>query len=103
LLASDDARRFVEEAKREYDLVIFDLPPALAVADIDGFAARLDAVLLLVKSGKLSRGVVGHAVRKLEQVGANLVGSVLNAARPTRNEQKYGYGYGYGYGSKHAA
>lgn len=103
LLASEEALRLLEEVKHEYDLVIFDVPPALAVADIDGFAARLDGVLLLVKSGKLSQGVVRQAVRKLEQVGANLVGSVLNAARPTRNEQKYGYGYGYGYGSKHAA
>lgn len=103
LLASEEALRLLEEVKHEYDLVIFDVPPALAVADIDGFAARLDGLILLVKSGKLSQGVVRQAVRKLEQVGANLVGSVLNAARPTRNEQKYGYGYGYGYGSKHAA
>lgn len=103
LLAGDAALTLLTELQQVYDLVIFDVPPALAVADIDGFAARLDGVLLLTKSGTLSQSVVRHAVRKLEQVGANLVGAVLNAARPTRNEQKYGYGYGYGYGSKHAA
>jgi len=103
LLASEEALRLIEEVRDEYDLILFDVPPALAVADIDSFAARLDAVLLVVKSSKLSEGVVRHAVCKLEQVGANLIGAVLNAARPTRNEQKYGYGYGYGYGSKRAA
>lgn len=103
LLAGEAMLRLLDELKQSYDLVVFDVPPALAVADLDGFAARLDGVLLVVRNGRLSHGVVAEAVKKLERVGANLIGAVLNAARPTRGENKYGYGYGYGYGSRDAA
>ena len=98
LLAGEITEGFLQEVREAYDLVVFDVPPALAVADIDCLASRLDALLLVTRSGKLSNKVVREGARRLQQVGANLVGCVLNCARPTRGEQKYGYGYGYGYG-----
>jgi succinoglycan biosynthesis transport protein ExoP len=103
LLAGAETGRFVAAVREAYDLVVFDVPPALAVADIDCLAVQLDAVLLITRAGKLSSKVVREGRRRLESVGAKLVGCVLNAARPTRGEQKYGYGYGYGYGERDAA
>ena len=99
LLAGEITGHFVQEVREAYDLVVFDVPPVLAVADIDCLADKLDALLLVVHSGRLSSKVVAEGCRRLEQVGANLIGCVLNAARPRRREQKYGYGYGYGYGT----
>lgn len=99
LFAGKQTRRFIEETREAYDLVVFDVPPALAVADIDCLAPLLDALLLVTRSAKLSQAVVQEGVRRLRRTGANVVGAVLNAARPSRGEQKYGYGYGYGYGS----
>lgn len=100
LLAGEITGRFLKEVREAYDIVVFDVPPALAVADIDCLASKLDALLLVTRSGRLSNKVVREGARRLQQVGANLVGCVLNAARTTRGEQKYGYGYGYGYGSQ---
>ena len=70
--------------------------PALAVADIDSIAARLDAMVLLAKSNKISGPIVSAAANRLRQVGANLIGTVLNAS----SGGTYGYGYGYGYGER---
>jgi tyrosine-protein kinase Etk/Wzc len=103
LLAGEETARLVAEVREAYDLVVFDVPPALAVADIDCLAVQLDAVFLITRAGKLSSRVVQEGRRRLESVGAKLVGCVLNAARPTRGEQRYGYGYGYGYGERDAA
>jgi len=100
LLAGAVTARFIAEVREAYDLVIFDVPPVLAVADIDCLAAQLDGLLLVVRAGQLSGKVVEDGMRRLDQMGANLIGCVLNAARPRRREQKYGYGYGYGYGAK---
>jgi capsular exopolysaccharide synthesis family protein len=98
LLEGPSAARMLEEARGAYDLVVFDVPPALAVADIEAFAARLDAVLLVCRAGRVSPEVVGEAAERLRQVGANLIGAVLNAVGAASRRARYGHGYGYGYG-----
>ncbi len=98
LLAGETCERLIDEIRDAYDLVIFDVPPALAVADTESFVARLDAVVLLARSRRLTRTVLARTAGRLRGAGANLIGCVLNADRPNRTESKYGYGYGYGYG-----
>ncbi len=100
LLASERALDLVSEVREEYDLVLFDVPPVLAVADIDCFAARLDGIVLLCRSAKVTSAAAGEAARRLRRAGANLLGAVLNAAPAAR---KKGYGYGYGYDARSAA
>lgn len=98
LLAGREFDELLGELSREYDLVIVDVPPVLAVSDIESVAPRLDALLLLCRSNKVSSDVVAAAARRLRQVGANLIGTVLNAVGTSLVHNKYGYGYGYGYG-----
>ena len=81
-----------------YDLVVFDVAPVLAVADIECLASQLDTVLLLCRSTKTTDAQVRDSVTRLRQVGANVVATVLNGVRQRRGD--YGYGYGYGYGSQ---
>ncbi len=99
LLAGESCERLIAELREAYDLVVFDVPPALAVADTESFVARLDAVVLLARSRRLTRTVLARAAGRLRGAGAHLIGCVLNADRPNRTESKYGYGYGYGYGA----
>jgi len=98
LLAGAHSRELIAELREAYDLVIFDVPPVLAVADIECLAPHLDAVLLLCRSSKLMDTAVTHAVTRLRQVGTNLVGAVLNAV-VARGVTSGDYGYGYGYGT----
>jgi capsular exopolysaccharide synthesis family protein len=97
LLDGDAFGGLLAELRAEYDLVVLDVPPALSVADIDSIAARLDALILVCKSNKVSGPVVAAAAGRLRQVGANLIGTVLNAVGSSGGSA-YGYGYGYGYG-----
>jgi Mrp family chromosome partitioning ATPase len=98
LLESKACEELIAELRASHDLVVFDVPPALAVADTEGFASKLDAVVLLCRSRKLTRAVIARTAERLRGAGANLIGAVLNADRPNRMEGGYGYGYGYGYG-----
>jgi len=93
-----------DEWKGAYDLVVFDFPPALAVADVDILARELDAIVLLYRSGGAHREALAAAARRLSRTRANVVGAVLNAIRPTRAGSSASYGsYGYGYGDKTAS
>lgn len=64
------------------DVVVVDAPPVLRVVDSVAFAQSADAVLLVVNPKRSSPGAVQEAVSELRQVGAHLVGAVLNERRP---------------------
>ncbi len=102
LLASSLMAGLVNEMKAEFDYVLFDVPPVLAVADASSFLNELDAILLLCRANHVPEGMVVSATRRLRMVGAPVIGSILNGFRPSRMQgdySHYGYGYGYGYGS----
>lgn len=94
LFASERAGELLGEFADEFDVVVYDLPPALAVADAADFAHRLDAMLLVHRMGAVPRAALAEAKRRLDNVGAPLVGGVLNGVKTSRGTMKrYGYGY----------
>ena len=99
LLRTAGAKHLLEEFKGVYDHVVFDLPPAMIVSDVETFADEFDAVALVYRSGGVSRGMLIRTVQRLRQSGVDLAGVVLNFVR---HSSAGGYGYygeGYGYGA----
>jgi capsular exopolysaccharide synthesis family protein len=96
-LTGPRANELIRELEAAYDLVVFDLPPALVVADVESFAHSLDAIVLLYRCGGLPAAAVETACVRLRQSGANLVGAVMNAYRHERRGGGYYGAYG-GYG-----
>ena len=97
LLASSKAGDLVEEMRAEFDLVVFDLPPAVVVADVANFASRLDAVLMLYRSGGVPGKLLDSAAQRLRRSGMEPIGVIMNAVVVSRAPGGYGYGYGYSY------
>ncbi|MCB9591651.1 MAG: polysaccharide biosynthesis tyrosine autokinase [Sandaracinaceae bacterium] len=83
----------VKEALRLYDRVVFDSPPLGAVTDAAVLAPQLDAALIVIKAQSTTRDALRSALRQLHDVGANVVGGVLNDLDPRRK----GYGGGADY------
>jgi len=81
LIDSKRLRDFVEEAKREYDFIVFDSPPILSTADAAILAAKMDGVLLVYRIGAVSRGLLKRSTTQLEQVKSPLMGVVLNGMK----------------------
>jgi len=100
LLDSPQFTALLAELEGAYDLVVCDVPPAMAVSDMETCAAHIDALLLVVRSDKASARLVEQATRRLKQTGANLIGAVLNGVGTSLANGKYGNGYGYGYGKR---
>ncbi|MBN1832870.1 MAG: polysaccharide biosynthesis tyrosine autokinase, partial [Deltaproteobacteria bacterium] len=101
LLESKALNDFLEEAKEEYDMIIFDSPPILSTADAAILSAKVDGVLLVYRVGIVSRGLLKRATAQLEQVKCNIMGVILNGMRPEvssdfQDLKSYNYYYAYG-------
>lgn len=91
LLGSNKMRRLIDEAKDQYDLVIFDTPPVLAVTDAQLLANFVDGSLLVIRSKKTDQESAIKAKELLEPAKAKLLGAVLNDVQ-TSKDQYYYYG-----------
>ncbi len=78
ILGSARMTELIQRLEASADVVIFDSPPVLAVADAVILASRVDGVVLVVKAKRTRRSVVREALKRLQQVGARLVGGVMN-------------------------
>jgi non-specific protein-tyrosine kinase len=94
LLDSGRMLEVIEELKSRADIVIFDSPPVLSVADATILAAKMDGVLLVVDSGYTRRGTAKRAKEVLQGIGANIVGVVVNRAVVKAEADYYDYSYG---------
>lgn len=92
LLGSRRFAEFLGEASRDFDYVLVDAPPVRAVADPVVLATMSDAVLLVVDARGTRKVLLQQAVRRLEAVGANVVGTIMNNAK-TRSQEYYYGGY----------
>ncbi len=92
LLGSDRMTWILEELRSIAEMVIIDTPPSL-VADAQVLAAKVDAVLLVVKPGKTSAEAARSSMELFRRAGARVVGVVLN--RIPRNRPYYYGGYKY--------
>ncbi len=93
LLASPAMRAVQREALLRADLVIYDTPAVLAVPDALELARHVDAAILVGRIGTTSRRQLAAAIERVEQVGGEVAGTVLNDLDP----QKDGYYYSYYY------
>jgi polysaccharide biosynthesis transport protein len=88
----------IEEATREYDLVVLDAPPLLGFAEPLQMATAVDGVIVVARAGDTSRKALSSVITTLSRLRANLVGVVLNEVH---REVSAGYYYYYGHYSKY--
>lgn len=99
LLQSRRFRELLSELTSRYDRVILDSPPVVAVTDPAIIGAIADGTLLIARAGQTKLEMGLHAVRQLTDVGANLLGMVLNDVDLSFSGYAYyQYRYGYYYG-----
>jgi polysaccharide biosynthesis transport protein len=96
LLSGVRMRVLLQELAKSFDLVILDTPPVLATADAGILGSLADGVLLVVRAGQTDRVAAKRAHQQLVNVGARVVGTVLND--PGGEVSQYGdYYYPYDY------
>jgi receptor protein-tyrosine kinase len=88
-LGSQAMVKVLEEAKRVADIVIVDAPPTLPVADPAVLAALVDGTVLVCRWHKTSLHAASATRSMLDNVGADVIGVVLNAEGGGRSANYY--------------
>ncbi len=97
LLRSEGMGELIELLRQDYDHILIDSPPLGPVADSLLLARHVDGVAVVVRSGETSRDLAESAVTRLRQVGATILGLILNDANKGAAYWKAGYSrYNYG-------
>ncbi len=68
----------------EFDMVLFDAPPVIAVTDAAVLGAKVDGVLLVIQAGKTRRDHAERAKELLEKAHVRIVGATLTNAPKDR-------------------
>lgn len=92
LLGSRAMENFLAQAKQNYDMVIFDTAPVLAVTDGQILSNLVDGVLLVTRSKQTEIEAGKKAVDLLHQVNAKVLGGVLNDVEAKHSNYYYYYG-----------
>ncbi len=79
MLASETFGQLLHQAGREFDVVIVDTPPLLAVSDACVVASQADGVLLSISLGRNRRVAVRRSLELLDAQGAHILGAVVQS------------------------
>ncbi|OAB39969.1 capsular biosynthesis protein [Paenibacillus macquariensis subsp. defensor] len=92
LLSSGRMHEIVESWKGDYDIILIDTSPIMAVADGIIVASICDGVILVVQAGKVKQEYIQKSKERLEHVKAHIIGVVLNKKKLNKSESnQYNY------------
>lgn len=95
LLSSKQMEDLLAKARADYDFVILDTPPVLAVTDASVLGRLVDAAILIVRYNAAQKQVVRRCIDLLERSGTHLLGVAVNAVDFTAPEYSDYYGRKY--------
>ena len=97
LLGSHAMKEFIRTMKLEYDIVLADAPPLLAVTDAAVMAKEADDVVIVTSAGMTRVNALMSAVELLHNFDAKMLGVVLNNFDIRSSFGSYAYGHPNGY------
>lgn len=94
LLGSNRMEELLEQMHAKYDIILFDMPPVMAVTDAQLLASKADGTLVVIREGTTKKEEAIKTKKLLELVDANVLGTVYNGTARIADQ---GYYYYYGF------
>lgn len=94
MLLNPNLAKFLKSVSAEYDVVIIDSPPVLAVTDATVLGRHAGTAFLVVRQGVTSVPQVRESAKRFTQAGVTVNGTVFNGLKSRPGNDGYGYGYG---------
>jgi len=91
MLGSKKMEDLVSSLESQFDYIIFDTPPVTVVTDAVVLSRLSDGVILVIKQKYTDRESVRQAKSNLENVGANIIGCILNEFKAEQTSKSYSY------------
>jgi succinoglycan biosynthesis transport protein ExoP len=105
LIGSDRMKDLIAELLQEYDRVLIDSPPIVAVTDSVVLSRFVEGIVLVIHVGVTTRDIITNCIRQVRDVQGHVLGAVLNNVNIGKDSyyyyQYYYYYYGEG-GEKHS-
>ena len=92
LLTSQMMEQFLREANDQFDIVLLDTPPVIAVTDAAVLSRKVDGIVLVMRSAHTERDIIMRSRGLLEKVNAKLLGVLVNGLQVNN---MYGSYYNY--------
>ncbi|MBM6615849.1 CpsD/CapB family tyrosine-protein kinase [Desemzia sp. RIT804] len=92
LLASNKMDQLMDKLTNYFDLILFDLPPILAVTDAQVMANKTDGTIFVIRNGVAEKNNLYKAKELLEHVHANVIGVVYNDKKRSSESAYHYYG-----------
>ena len=108
MLSQPQMQAMVDTLRQKFDFVIFDAPPVSVVTDAAVIGRYVDGAIFVVRSDYAPTDAVRGAVKKLQDAGVRVLGSVLTrydmkkALKGSSYAYSYAYNYNYAYGKQDA-
>ncbi|NQV13944.1 polysaccharide biosynthesis tyrosine autokinase [bacterium] len=93
LLGSKRMSELIETLEQDWDIIILDSPPMVAVTDATIISREIDAMILVVHSGKTDKHSFSRTIASLRSINVPLVGVVLNSVTSKNSYGSYYYYY----------
>ncbi len=88
-LHSERLRAILQAARSQYDMVLIDAPPMLALADARLIGREADGMVLVARANETSRDSLNDACCRLAEDGTRVLGVVLNDWNPRKSDRYY--------------
>lgn len=92
LLASKRMDKLMNELEQIFDLIIFDMPPIVAVTDAQVMASKVDGTIFVIPKGLTNKDMVLKSKDLLDKVHANVIGAIFNRVEISDDNYYYYYG-----------
>ena len=92
-LESEKLYSFINELKEKYDVVILDCPPTNVVTDATLISKIVDGVIYVVAYNQVKKDVVKDSIKRLKNVGANILGVVMTQVEKNMGKKYSKYSY----------
>ncbi len=93
LLGSKAMKNCIGELKKQFDVILFDSPPIMAVTDAAVLSSEVDGVILVVKAGQTNRNAVLRSFEILKNIPNRILGALLNVVNVEGIYGSYYYYY----------
>ena len=94
MLASDKMEILINKLKKDFDIILFDAPPLIAVTDAFVITKFVDKFLLVIRASKTQKGALERTLVNCNNINNTIDGVIFNAVNESNT---YGGGYYYNY------
>ena len=93
MLGNKRMSKFIKCLENDWDMILFDSPPLVAVTDATMISREIDSIILVIKAGQTDKKAFHHTMANLKNIDAPLDGIVMNAVTSKSNYGSYYYYY----------